>query len=61
MEQITIKLPPKMLEELKSLSEESYNPVSYYIREAIADYLNKNKNYENFYKPYVFLKLIIWV
>jgi len=32
MEQITIKLPPKMLEELKNLSEESYNPVSYYIR-----------------------------
>lgn len=41
MEQITIKLPPKMLEELKELSEKSYNPVSFHIRQAIADYLSK--------------------
>jgi hypothetical protein len=28
MEQITIKLPPKMLERLRRLSDESYNPMS---------------------------------
>lgn len=43
MEQITIKLPPKMIEELKELSEETYNPVSYYIRVAIAEYLNSKR------------------
>jgi Predicted transcriptional regulator len=42
MEQITIKLPPKMLEELRELSEKSYNPMSFHIRQAIAEYL-KNK------------------
>lgn len=42
MEQITIKLPPKMLEELRELSEKSYNPISFHIRQAIAEYLQKN-------------------
>jgi predicted transcriptional regulator len=41
MEQITIKLPPKMLGELRELSEKSYNPMSFHIRQAIADYLEK--------------------
>lgn len=41
MEQITIKLPPKMLEELRKLSENSYNPMSFHIRQAIAEYLKK--------------------
>lgn len=41
MEQITIKLPPKMLEELRELSENSYNPMSFHIRQAIAEYLKK--------------------
>jgi Predicted transcriptional regulator len=43
MEQITIKLPPKMLEELRELSEKSYNPMSFHIRQAIAEYLENNK------------------
>ncbi|CDG64217.1 hypothetical protein MBMB1_0098 [Methanobacterium sp. MB1] len=42
MEQITIKLPPKMLGELRELSEKSYNPMSFHIRQAIVEYLNKN-------------------
>lgn len=42
MEQITIKLPPRMIDELRGLSEKSYNPMSYHIRQAIADYLKKN-------------------
>jgi predicted transcriptional regulator len=41
MEQITIKLPPKMLDELRELSGKSYNPMSFHIRQAIADYLEK--------------------
>jgi len=41
MEQITIKLPPKMLNELRELSEKSYNPMSSHIRQAIAEYLEK--------------------
>lgn len=41
MEQITIKLPPKMLEKLSKLSETSYNPISFYIRQAVAEYLEK--------------------
>lgn len=41
MEQITIKLPPKMINELRELSEDSYNPMSYHIRQAIAEYLKK--------------------
>lgn len=43
MEQITIKLPPKMLDDLRELSDESYNPMSYHIRQALAEYLEKNK------------------
>jgi len=43
MEQITIKLPPKMLEELRDLSEKSYNPISFHIRNALALYLESNK------------------
>jgi metal-responsive CopG/Arc/MetJ family transcriptional regulator len=43
MEQITIKLPPKMLEDLRELSDESYNPMSYHIRQALAEYLGRNK------------------
>lgn len=43
MEQITIKLPPQMLNELKELSGKSYNPMSMHIRQAIAEYLDKNK------------------
>ncbi len=42
MEQITIKLPPKLLNELRELSEKSYNPISVHIRQAIAEYLEKN-------------------
>ena len=42
MEQITIKLPPKMLDDLRKLSEKSYNPVSMHIRQAIAEYLEKS-------------------
>lgn len=41
MEQITIKLPPKMLEELRELSDKSYNPISFHIRQAILEYLEK--------------------
>jgi len=44
MEQITVKLPPKMLNELRNLSEKSYNPVSMHIRQAIAEYLDKNSS-----------------
>ena len=44
MEQITIKLPPKMLDELRELSDKSYNPMSMHIRQAIAEYLEKNKH-----------------
>jgi len=43
MEQITIKLPPKMLEKLRDISDKSYNPISFHIRQAIADYL-ENKS-----------------
>ncbi|CEL24435.1 ribbon-helix-helix domain-containing protein [Methanobacterium formicicum] len=43
MEQITIKLPPKMLKELRDLSEISFNPMSFHIRQAIGEYLEKNK------------------
>jgi metal-responsive CopG/Arc/MetJ family transcriptional regulator len=43
MEQITIKLPPKMLKELKQLSVKSYNPMSTHIRQALAEYLEKNR------------------
>ena len=43
MEQITIKLPPKMLNELRELSEKSYNPMSMHIRQAIAEYLKKKQ------------------
>ena len=43
MEQITMKLPPKMLEDLRELSDESYNPMSYHIRHALAEYLERNK------------------
>ena len=41
MEQLTIKLPPKMLKELRELSEKSYNPISFHIRQAITEYLEK--------------------
>jgi len=41
MEQITIKLPPKMLDELRELSDKSYNPISFHIRNAISLYLEK--------------------
>lgn len=46
MEQLTIKLPPKMLNELRELSEKSYNPISSHIRQAIADYLKKKRYYD---------------
>lgn len=42
MEQITIKLPPQMIEGLRELSDKSYNPMSMHIRQAIAEYLRKN-------------------
>lgn len=42
MEQITIKLPPKMIDGLRELSDKSYNPMSMHIRQAIAEYLEKN-------------------
>jgi len=41
MEQITIKLHPKMLEELRELSDKSYNPMSFHIRQAIGEYLKR--------------------
>lgn len=44
MEQITIKLPPKMMDELRNLSEKSYNPMSSHVRQAIAEYLEKNRH-----------------
>ena len=44
MEQITIKLPPQMLNELRELSDKSYNPMSMHIRQAIAEYLERNNN-----------------
>jgi predicted transcriptional regulator len=31
-----------MIKELRELSEESYNPMSYHIRQALAEYLKKN-------------------
>jgi len=43
MEQITINLPPMMLNELRELSDKSYNPMSMHIRQAIAEYLERNK------------------
>lgn len=43
MEQLTIKLPPKMLIELRELSNNSYNPISTHIRQAIAEYLMKKR------------------
>lgn len=43
MEQITIKLPPKLLDELRKLSEKSYNPISFHIRNAIAEYLENRR------------------
>lgn len=42
MEQITIKLPPQLLNELRELSEKSYNPMSMHVRQAIAEYLERN-------------------
>ena len=44
MEQITIKLPPKMIDTLRELAENSYNPMSMHIRQAIAEYLEKIDN-----------------
>ena len=41
MEQITIKLPPTMIDALRELAEESYNPISMHIRQAIAEYLGR--------------------
>jgi predicted transcriptional regulator len=43
MEQITIKLPPKIRDELRELSDKSYNPMSMHIRQAIVEYLERNK------------------
>lgn len=43
MEQITIKLPPILLNELRELSEKTYNPISFHIRNAIAEYLENQK------------------
>ncbi len=43
MEQITIKLPPSMLDKLRHLSGKTYNPMSMHIRQAIAEYLEKNR------------------
>jgi metal-responsive CopG/Arc/MetJ family transcriptional regulator len=45
MEQISIKLPPFMLDELRDLSRKSYNPISMHIRQAIAENLENNKQY----------------
>ena len=41
MQQITIKLPPKMITALRELADKSYNPMSMHIRQAIAEYLEK--------------------
>lgn len=41
IEQITINLSPMILKELKELSWKSYNPISFHIRQAIAEYLKK--------------------
>ena len=41
MEQITIKLPPDMLNKLRELSEKSYNPISVHIRQAVVEYLER--------------------
>ena len=42
MEQITVKLPPKMIDALRELADKSYNPMSTHIRQAISEYLEKN-------------------
>lgn len=42
MEQITIKLPPKMIDALRDLAGKGNNPISMHIRQAIAEYLEKN-------------------
>jgi predicted DNA-binding protein len=38
----SLKLPSKMLNALKELSDETYNPVSYHLRQAIFEYLKKH-------------------
>ncbi len=43
MEQITIKLPPIIIEELRKLSKTGHNPMSYYIRQAIVEHLQNLK------------------
>jgi len=43
MEQKTIKLPPKLLKDLRDLSEKTHNPMSFHIREAIVEYLEKKR------------------
>jgi len=43
MEQISVKLPLKMLDELRKLSENSCNPTSFHIRQALAEYLEKQR------------------
>ena len=47
MEQITVKLPPTMIDALRQMAEKSYNPMSMHIRQAIAEYLENNKQYNN--------------
>ncbi len=39
-----IILPLEMLKGLRELSDKSYNPMSMHIRQAIAEYLEKNKH-----------------
>ena len=36
-----------MIEELKKLSDNSYNPISFHIRIAIAEYLESQKKFSN--------------
>jgi metal-responsive CopG/Arc/MetJ family transcriptional regulator len=40
-----------MLEELRKLSDESYNPMSYIIRQALSEYLEKNKKINGLEEP----------
>lgn len=46
MKQISLKLPAKQLEDLRKYAErKGETPISYHIRQAIAEYLEKHDKY----------------
>ncbi len=46
MKQISLKLPSKQLEDLRKYAErKGETPISYHIRQAIAEYLEKHDKY----------------